>query len=345
VGVLLEAFILAKNLGVIVSRIEPKLANVFDRANIDLDLVSMVLNAINVYAEQDLGCKLGALVFIEQVNLANPRLFDLPASSQMNPLGSGTSFRLGQLAGNADYMSYIIDRVLLKNDDFLLLDDNSLARLTEIFYKENMAGIEAFSGQVGDLRQSSHQGEFDRFYTQLTSRERRGTSMFQFNPILVYGKYCPSPENPCVFAGNPLGYELKHDIFQVYFSGENDRKLLFELIEATHKLHSSLYRGRAEVAGQAHMALLSFVKDQNTFLLVEYKNPVESPLSPAPPEMLDQDYLGIFFELEPDERGINLSKLVYKCFTILKGSFTRFTQGGSISFIDANIEKELKQLR
>ena len=92
-GLFLEAFVLVKNLGVVVSRIESKLIQKFDRANIDLDLISMVLSAIPVYAEENLGCKLGSLTFIEQLNVSNPRLFDLPSTPQMSPLGSGMAFR------------------------------------------------------------------------------------------------------------------------------------------------------------------------------------------------------------------------------------------------------------
>ena len=337
-GLLLEAFILAKNLGVVVSRIEPKLTQIFDQANIDLDLISMALNAICVYAEQDLGCKLGSLTFIEQIKLGNSRLFELPPNPSMTPLGFGTSFRLGHLAGNPEYFSYIIDHVLLKNDDFLTLNDDAVTRLTEIFYQENMVGIEEFSGQVTGLRQSSHQGAFDKQFTQYTAKERRGTSKFLFEPLMIYGHYPNATGEKIFFADNPLGYELKHDIFSQYFPEEGGRTQFFELIETTHKLHASLYRGR-ESAGQAHLTLVSFLKGINTFLLVEYEAPVVIT-DTSPP-----DFFGILLRLEPEEKGINLSKLAYKCITILKASWEKFAQGGSVSFIDANLEKELKLLR
>ncbi len=337
-GLLLEAFVLVKNLGVVVSRIEPKLTQAFDRANIDLDLISMVLSAIPLYAEQNLGCRLGSLTFIEQVNLNNPKLFDLPSNPQMHPLGFGTSFRLGPLAKNPDYFSYIIDRVLLKNDDFLILGDDLQGKLAEIFYQENMEGIESFSGKVTSLRLSSHQGEFDKLFTECVTRERRGTSKFLFEPLLIYGCNHDLSGKVKFFADNPTGYELKHEILKQYFPETEARKTFFELIEAIHKLRTSLYRDQ-DFAHKEGLALFSFMKEKNIFLLVEYQAPNDETGT------LKNNHLGMLLRLESNEKGINLSKLAYKSITILKASWDRFSQGGSVSFIDANLEKELKLLR
>ena len=73
--------------------------------------------------------------------------------------------------------------MLLKNDDFLILGEDLVTELTEIFYHENMEGIEAFSGNVAALRQSTHQGDFDKLFTRQTIRERRGNAKFFFEPF------------------------------------------------------------------------------------------------------------------------------------------------------------------
>ena len=155
---------------------------------------------------------------------------------------------------------------------------------------------------------------------------------------MIYGRCYDVTGQQADFAGNSEGYELKHDIFQQFFPGNGDRKTFFELIEVIHKLYSSLYRGQ-ETMGRETLVAFSFVKNQNSFLLVEYKTLNESPNMPK------DDHLGILLRLEQNEKGINLSKLAHKCITILKAGWCKFAEGGNVSFIDASLEKELKLLR
>jgi hypothetical protein len=302
------------------------------REGVDLEYISMLLTAIPTYIECCLNCKTGVLGYIENIKLENPRLFDLPPVPTMMPLGHGTCFRVLDTPEN-DFTSIMIERILLKNDDFILLDDELKQDLSDNYYEVNEDLIINSCGDITKLLEKTNEGRFNELFNTYTKEERRGKSKYYSKVINIYGHYHDDEGISYFFGPENKGYDVNP--FPKCLEGEaGDRREYFTIIDLVHKIHEELYIKRS--VDNANISLLSFIMAKSVTQLIEYN---DKSLNDE-----HHDRLGVLLKLEPSDNGINLGKLICKSFLTLKENLERFRTGTNVNIIDAKIEKELKHL-
>ncbi len=338
IGNFLEAFGIIKNTELICYRHEEKLIQRLALGENYFEIISMLLAAVPTFIENTLGSNLISITFIENLEKQNPRLFELPSSPQMTPLGFGTAFRLASIPPAPDLLSFSIERVLLKNDDVLFPGDESLRILLGAFHKENAPALSDFHGNVTDLIAGTRRGRFNELYLKAIKEERRGISKYMCVPLMVYGRCTPLDGPEMDFDGQLHGYDLKPHFFEDTFPKECSRQTLFDVIELLKNIKQGLY-AKLDAPLSGNISLLSFMREEKTFLLVEFSPPRQDANKVTGP-----NFMGFLLQLNPIKTGHNLAKILYKTIFCLKESYAKFLQNDAVSYIDAFIGKEFTAL-
>ncbi|OLS15342.1 MAG: hypothetical protein RBG13Loki_1016 [Promethearchaeota archaeon CR_4] len=338
IGNFLEAFGVVKSTELVCYRYEDKLIHRLALGENYFEIISMLLGAVPTFIENTLGSRLISIAFIESFEKQNPRLFELPSSPQMTPLGFGTAFRLASIPDAPDLLSFSIERVLLKNDDFLLPGDQSVRKLLSAFYQENTPAFLNFQGNVEDLMIGIRRGRFNDLFLKSTKEERRGDSKYTCIPLMVYGHCSTLLGEKANFGGKMFGYDLKPRFFEKYFPPESTRRDLFDIIELLKNIKKGVY-AKLTTPLNPDISLIAFMRENKTFLLAEF-----SPTNPDSPETIGSDFLGFLLQLNPRKTGHNLAKILYKVIFNLRESFTKFQEDVPVSYIDAFIAKEFTSL-
>jgi len=338
IGNFLEAFGILKNTELVCYRHEEKLLQRLVLGENYFEIISMLLAAFPTFLENTLASKLISIALIEKFEKQNPRLFELPSSPQMAPLGYGTAFRLASIPEAPDLLSFSIERVLLKNDDFLFPGDESLRKLLGAFYQENAPAFLSFQGDVTGLMESTRRGRFNEMYLKSIKEERRGDSKYTCIPLMAYGHCATRGGAELHFGGELYGYDLKPHFFEQDFPPDSSRQALFDVIELLKNIHKGLY-AKLTTPASSIISLLSFMREGKTYLLVEFSPPRQNS-----EETIGTDYLGFLLQLNPRQNGHNLAKILYKVIFTLKECFAKFQQDVPVSYIDAFIGKEFTTL-
>ncbi len=328
-GCLLKGWICVKDADLLAYRFEPNYENQLKQANKDLNLLGKGLAAIPAYADKSLRCNLGTLTYMDQVNLTNPHLFDLPPSAQMTPLGSGTSYRFGEALKEQHVQGVTIERVLLKNDDVLNFDDALATQLTRAFVTENAGEIGTPSFNRPAALRATLRGNFHSQFEKAMKEEHRGTAHYRVDPLLLYGHYHSIGEKR-QFMGSANGYDLKFasdsgkSIFTQFSPAISDAQAaFFEIVAAVQKLHRDFYMDRVNVS-LSNLSLLTMLRrTDEIFLLADYTDPSLR----APTKF---DHFGVLLAVTRDGKGTSIGKIIYNLSLLLSSYLGKFRQGSSI---------------
>ncbi len=328
-GCILKGWICVKDTSLLAYRFEPNYEGQLKQGNKDLNLLGKGLAAIPNYAEKSLGCSLGTLTYMGQVNLSNPHLFDLPPSAQMTPLGSGTSYRFGETVKEQQAIGVTIERVLLKNDDVLNLDDTLATQLTKTFVTENASDIGRTAFDLSAAIRATARGNFYALFEKALKEERRGTAHYHVEPLLLYGHYHTIGEKRHL-NGSAYGYDLKFapdsgkSIFTQFSPVKTESQAaFFEVVAAVQKLHSDFYMDRVNVS-LSNLSLLSLLRRSGEiFLLADYTDPSQR----APTKY---DHFGALLKVTRDGKGSSIAKVIYNLNVVLASYLEKLRQGSSI---------------
>ncbi len=318
-----------RNADLLAYRLDPNYENQLKQANKDVTILGKGLAAMSPFAEKSLRCSLGTLTYLDQVNLTNPHLFDLPPSPQMTPLGSGTNFRFGEVLKEQHVQGVVIERVLLKNDDVLNLDDAVATQLTKDYATENEGEIGKPSFDLPAALRATLRGTFHTLFEKTMKEERRGTGRYRVDPLLLYGHYHIIGEKRH-FMGSAHGYDLKFPpdsgksiITQFSLIKTEGQAAFFEAVAAVQKLHRDFYMDRVNVS-LSNLALLTLLRRSGEiFLLADYTDPSQR----APTKF---DHFGVLLAVTRDGKGASIGKVIYHLNVLLASYLDKFRQGNSI---------------
>lgn len=301
----------------------------------DLDLISMLTTAVPRYCSGFLECEPYIIGFIENINLRNEKLYELPHTRNMNPTGYGSGFRFSKSSLDDSFESVFIERYLLKNDDYLLLGDTYDQELTDVFYEENQHRINNFTGE--SLTKLAHKGVFDSKFSELINEERKGCLTFSSTPLMIYGYF--THNNHKCFIGTEQGYDLELfpetglDIFSEYFnssSGFDTRAEFFSLLGVLRMSRRSTYIHRDNMS-QEHFLLCTLIKDNNYFQVIEYTKECGE----------DDEVSGVFLKLSPNSSGVGLEKVLKNSYFELKNLAPNLKRNKPMHFIESKIDANL----
>ncbi len=328
-GCMLKGWLCVKGADLLAYILEQNYENQLKQANKDLNLLGKDLAAFPFLAEKSLRCSISTLIYMDQVNLANAHLFDLPPSTQMTPLGSGTSFRFGEALKDLHVQGISLERVLLKNDDVLNVDDALATQLTNVFVSEHEGEIGNPSFDLPAALRATIRGNFHALFEKSIKEERRGTARYHVDPLLLYGHYHTIGERR-PFMGKVFGYDLKSppdsdkNIFTQLSPVKTEGQVaFFEMVTAIQKLHHELYMDRVNVS-PSNLSLLTLLRRSGEiFLLADYINPSQR----APPKF---DHFGVLLGMTRDAKGATFAKVMYQLSVLLASYLDKFRQGSSI---------------
>lgn len=329
-GSKLNGWIGVKNGMPMAIRFESAYESQLERNNLDINLFSGLFTALTSCAEEGMSVKLNNIVLLEYVNL-NERLYELGITPSL--LSYGSSYKHSSCAQDYDFQGIGISRVLGKNDDFLLMENDEVNNLTNLFCEDNEIVRGNMYEEVSDLTLT---GSFNELYNKLLNVERVGNSRFSSKPLMIYANvFDNNGENKSLGFENHLGYDLElfleenRDIFSEYFNDINNRESFFSLLKAIRDMRRDWYFQRDNVNPEK-FTLLTFKDDRNYYQNIEYIKDDENV-----------EFTGLLLKMQQRDDGALIRDVLKNSYFETKRLMSDYKSGVNMSLVEARMDKNL----
>ncbi len=297
-----------------------------------LNLISMFLEAIPPLCGENINSKPVALTYLEYLHPDN-KMYKLPAAPSLR-LGYGTCFRFGKTKKDPDITSTTINRVILRKDDFLMLEDSEEemleSRMAEVFYENNKEKLDDLYGEISSL---SLEDNITLFNNNL--EEKRGSSKYSVDLLTIYGhKHTKNGEE--YIDKKKKGYEFLPNTFpESLLDRDASVDGFFFMLERIRDIHKSYYENIEGIRLNASIFTLKN-KNGNTYQVNEiYKKSETSNHT---------DRIGLLFRISHDNDGADLSNILHTTIVSLKKSMEKFRKGSNINIIASTTESAFNKL-
>ena len=299
-------------------RLEPHYNAQLERNDLSLVEFSGLLYAMKDYVSCGLGVNFEIIGFLEHINLSR-KSYD--AGITTLPLGYGYGYRYSSCGEESGFNGVGIDRLLVKNDDFLIIDETLAKKLTKTFCDENNNFVCDESCETKS--ELTHNGVFNKLYAGLLNDERRGKSNFKSKPLMMYcSAFNKNNELVGLESENGLGYDLElflqenKDIFSEYFNSRIMRNEFFSVLSALRSMRIDWYFTRDNDTPDK-FTLLTFKGSNDFFQVIEYIHD----------EGERSEFAGLLLKLKDDNTGVNFGKILKNSFFELEDLLKDYKNG------------------
>jgi hypothetical protein len=319
-GSFLKGWLGFKDTNLLAYRLEEKFNNQMAEEGKDPALYSMLMSVIPVFAEKTIGCKPLSFVFIEDFKTNNSRLFELPSSPQMTPLGYGMGIHFSDFENICDGFGVTIERVLLKNDDIFMLDNSIPNILANVFFSKYFENEAQIGGNFKELEKLTKIGEFDSLFQKFTGEESHKHSNYRFEPLMYFG-HCYANGQIRFYEDSPQGVDLILSNAQrmtnsnIIFPQAINRTAFFDLLELTRNLQREFYLKRDNKSLEG-LSLFSFRIGENIFTIADYVEGGNVSID-------CNNRFGMLLMLATAETGQNFCQFVYHTEVDLREKLTK----------------------